>query len=254
MSTATPNFFAVLTDDSAPAVGSGAVHLASSPKVAAGTSSKKGDVNPKADPAKARKKPVGPPSNDRTFRENKNGGHSANRSVPVKEGPPGHISRRHERTDRMPRSDKRDTPKRTRAGWGDAQEPVDESVADEAAISDEAGVVATEPETPRLTLGQYQQQQREIADSLSTRSRKPTSSAPPAPRPETAVPEPRKKLNPRVPKETVTLEIDYSERRNNTERSRSTAPRGRGGRGGRGGRRPEPKRAGVNLDALPKLA
>lgn len=273
MSTATPNFFAVLGDDSSPAVGTGAVHLDHTPKVANTTSSKKADVNPKADPGKARKKSPAAPSNDRIFKENKDGGRASNRRVPVKEGAASHHSRRSERTDRVPRSNKRDTAKRTRAGWGDEnQEPKEEAAGEEIAqqeakaASEEPETVPAEPEAPKLTLEQYNQQQREIAASLSTRSKKAAASAPAAAaetaesteakRDAAAAPEPRKKPSTKARKEVQTIELDdsaapplLSEERGSRGGARGGAPRApraprdgartpRGGRtgGARGGR------------------
>lgn len=214
------NFFSVLSDSTAPAVGSNAVHLEHPPMTANSTSSKKSDSNPRADPSKARPRNQGPPSNDRVLRDSKNAGRSNNRDVPVRQGADSHHSRRHERTDRQSRTGKRDTAKRTRSGWGaEEDEPVDEVLgeedaqraerAEQAGGAEPAGEQA--PAAPKITFEEYMQTQREQAEALNTRKPKtaPAPAAAPA-TPASEVPETRKKNTSKPAKEVQTLPLDAS--------------------------------------------
>lgn len=218
MSTATNNFFGVLGEDPA----SGPVHLNETPKTAQSTSSRKSDVNPRADPAKARKRAPGAPSNDKVFKDStKDAGRNNNRKVPVKEGAKAHQSRRADRTDRAPRSGHRDTARRERSGWGDentdaSEQAYGEEIAQEDKLHDaeedaEADANAT-PEERKLTFEEFQKLQKEQSAGLNTRgaaaSTAGDNSASAAQQvAKVLVPEPRKKNTTKGSKEVEHLSL-----------------------------------------------
>lgn len=172
MSGTSTNFFAVLGDDEAPNVGTGAVHLRNQPKTAESTSSKKSDSDPRADPSKARKKAPGPPSNDRVLRENKQAGRGNNRRVEVREGASQHTSRRHDRTDRVARQPRQNSEKARRADLDNEGEDeiAGEQIAREdlEATSDSESAEGASAE-PSMTLSEYLEARKEAAASLNLR-------------------------------------------------------------------------------------
>lgn len=261
MSSSVANYFSLLSEEHAaagPNVGSGAVHLDHAPKTVSSTSSKKSDVNPHADPAKARPRSQGPPSNDRVLRDSKGAGRQGNRKVPVQMGADGHQSRRHDRTDRQSRTGKQDTGKRVRSGWGSEEdEPKDEVLGEQDAKQDERAAEAEDavevapaaPAVPQISFDEYMKAQREEAEALDTRKPKKSAAAPAAAAPATQVPESRKKNTSKPAKEVATLELDVaaappllarpgrsSERRPTTERrpTRGDKPARRGDKKGSG--------------------
>lgn len=276
MSAATNNFFGVLGEDPA----SGPVHLNEMPKTSQSTSSRKSDVNPRADPAKARKRAPGAPSNDKVFKDStKDAGRNNNRKVPVKEGAKGHQSRRADRTDRVPRSGQRDTARRERSGWGDENTDASEQaygaeIAKEDKLHDaeedaELDTSAT-PEERKLTLEEFQKLQKEQSAGLNTRgaavSTAGDNSASAAQQvAKTLVPEPRKKNTTKGRKDVETLSlgsnvfpslkqsadgiVDPSARRE-APRQERRAPRGGkpAAKGGKGGK-PAPKGKKDSKDA-----
>lgn len=163
------NIFSILGDEETSThVGSGAVHLRGTPKTASSTSSKKSDVDPRADPSKARPRAPAPPSNDRVMRESRGNGRANNRRVEVREGAPSHQSRRHDRTDRISRHPRRESEKQSKAGW-ETTEAQDEEDAEQDVAREEQAEAEEEAEIPSISYAEYKKQRDEAAQTLSLR-------------------------------------------------------------------------------------
>jgi plasminogen activator inhibitor 1 RNA-binding protein len=125
------------------------------------TSTKKGDENPRANPAKANPNRPKPTGNEAAFRD-KAAGRSSNRSRPADETPRQRRPGGREARDRHSREGKVDTDKKVRQGWGDnkkkgADEVAAEVIAKEDASEDveETEAAPVEEEDNTQTLEQY---------------------------------------------------------------------------------------------------